>query len=139
MANMRIIDDQKSNTIALWDRIGIGASALCLVHCLITSLLLGVLPFLNLSFVLDHRIHQGLALFIAATCGFALVPAFRRHRRAVPLTIAAVGVALLLAAAFLTHAVIAHTLETPLTVLGGLLMASAHFLNMMLSHRCDAC
>jgi hypothetical protein len=30
MAQTPLLDEQKSNTIALWDRVGIGASTLCL-------------------------------------------------------------------------------------------------------------
>jgi hypothetical protein len=139
MAQTPLLDEQKSNTIALWDRIGIGASTLCLIHCILTPVLLGTLPLLNLSSFYDERIHQALAVFIVVTCGFALVPGFRRHGRWHPARLALAGVTLLLAAAFIAGPRGGEAWEMPLTVAGGLFMVSSHLLNLRLTQRCDCC
>jgi len=138
MVEMPLPDEQKSNTIAFWDRIGIGASTLCLIHCVLTPLLLGALPLLNLSVLHDERVHQALAVFIVVTCGFALIPGFRRHRRASPVGAAVVGVAFLLAGAFLHGPPWGEALETPLTIAGGISMVLAHLLNLRLT-ACSDC
>jgi hypothetical protein len=136
---MPLVDGQKSNTIALWDRIGISASTLCLIHCLLTPLMMGALPLLNLSGLLDQRVHQVLAVIIVLTCGLALIPGFRRHRRFAPLGVAVLGLALLFSGAFMHAPGWGHELEAPLTIAGGVVMVSAHLLNLRFTRRCDCC
>lgn len=139
MAQTPLLEDQKSNTIALWDRIGIGASALCLIHCLVLPMLLSVLPLVSHSFVENERVHQGLALFIVVTCGFALIPGFRCHGRPAPLGLGTAGLLLLLSAAFVAVPLHAEAWERPLTVAGGLFLVSAHLLNLRFTRRTHCC
>lgn len=139
MAETPVLESQKSNGIALWDRIGIGASTLCLIHCLVLPVVLGALPLLNRALVQNERIHQALAAFIVVTCGFALIPGLRCHGRPGPLGLGAIGLLLLLSAAFLAAPLHAEAWETPLTVAGGLFLVSAHLLNLRLTRRHHCC
>jgi hypothetical protein len=139
MTQTHLITEHKSTNPALWDRVGIGASALCLVHCLLTSVLLAALPLLNLSVLHNERIHQILAVFIVGVGGLAFFPGYRRHRRPLPLLLGAAGLALLLSAAFAVGPALGHAWETPLTIAGGALMVCAHYLNLRLARQCEAC
>ncbi|MGE4431354.1 MAG: MerC domain-containing protein [Sphingobium sp.] len=107
------------------DRVAIGLSALCAVHCVATVLLLGALSSLG-HFFADPIIHEiGLALAIAVGA-VALGAGMRRHRSLAPMVIGGVGLLVMGAALFVPHG----AGESVLTVIGVILVALAHLLNM---------
>jgi hypothetical protein len=82
------------------DRFGIVASALCMVHCLATPLLLSVLPSLTPSWLESPLVHQVMGVGVLGVAVSAFVPGYLRHRRAwVPL-LAAAGLGLVLFVAY---------------------------------------
>lgn len=116
---------------ALWDRLGIGVSALCLVHCL-------ALPFIltGLSvWVVAEAMHVGLALVAVPVAALAGWRGYRTHRHvAVPLLLGAGAAALVGAIAF--DAALGAAGHIALTVLGGMLLIGAHTVNWRLRVRC---
>lgn len=117
------------NRICL-DRMAIGLSALCAVHCVATVLLLGALSSLGHFFAapIVHEIGLALAIVIGA---LALGAGALRHRLLFPLVMGCIGLAVMTSALFVPHGVS----ESVLTVIGVSLVALAHMLNM----RADAC
>lgn len=116
----------------LYDRLGAFLGLACAIHCIAMPLLLGVLPALGLSFLADHAfdlVIVGLATIFAV---FAARSGLRTHgdRRIVVGFAAAV---LLLA---LGHLVGEESLVGRIpSVLGGLTLATVHFLNLRASRR----
>lgn len=107
------------------DRVAIGLSALCAVHCVVTVILLGALSSLG-HFFADPIIHEvGLALAIIVGA-LALGAGMRRHRSLAPMVIGGVGLLVMGAALFVPHG----AGESALTVIGVALVAVAHLLNM---------
>ena len=65
----------------LWDRLGISASALCLVHCVALPFLLAGMPALaRFESSLGTGFHMGMAVLVTATVVPALWGGFKRHR-----------------------------------------------------------
>ncbi|HZV66427.1 MAG TPA: MerC domain-containing protein [Telluria sp.] len=72
------------------DCVGMGASALCLVHCLAMPLLLLVFPLSGLMGK-DDSFHRYLAAIVTLPVLLALVPGFIAHRRWAVLVFGATG------------------------------------------------
>jgi len=107
------------------DRLAIGLSALCAVHCVATVLLLGALSSLGHFFAapIIHEVGLALAILIGAV---ALGAGLRRHRALFPLVTGGIGLAVMGSALLVPHGVS----ESVLTVLGVSLVAIAHMLNI---------
>jgi hypothetical protein len=118
----------------LADRLGATASFLCAIHCALLPFVLTVLPLLGLGFLAGHRFERGFVMFAATLALFALVNGCRRHRRPLPLLLAAPGLALLLLGVTwgLAYPIVVHSV---MVTCGGLLLASAHFVNLAIDRR----
>ncbi len=132
------MDTGHSNKSRWWqmaDRIGATASFLCAIHCALLPFVLALLPFLGLEFLADQRFERGFVLFACALALIALIRGFRRHQQPLPLLLAVPGLALLLLGVTYaeSYSVVLHSV---LVTCGGLLLASAHFVNLRRdSHR----
>lgn len=116
----------KSSLTAFFDASAIGLSALCLAHCLLLPVAAALLPALAAAGEAEW-VHL---LFVAFAVPLAAAALWRAHRlRPLPgplLALAGAGIAGLLAGALGWPS---EALETPLTVAGGVLLASAHVWN----------
>lgn len=109
-------------TASYIDASAIGVSALCVVHCLALPVLAATLPVLGVVSEAEW-VHRALVVLALPITLFAL---FRPHRAANPIAFAILaipGLALLLAGAFVEAL---HDYETTLTVMGAVLLATAH-------------
>ncbi|HEY4292006.1 MerC domain-containing protein [Luteibacter sp.] len=111
------------------DRLGATASFLCAIHCAALPFVIALLPLIGLSFLADHRFEAGFVAFASVLATVVLVSGYRRHRRRAPLLLAVPGLVLLmLGVTFLdNHSLAVHSV---LVTCGGLLVASAHFVNL---------
>lgn len=108
----------------LLDRLAIGLSALCLVHCAVTVLFVTLLATAG-GFLLHPAVHEiglGLAILLALA---ALGRGFVRHRRPVPMILGAAGVALMAIALTVPHGMA----EVGYTMFGVAFVAAGHLLN----------
>ncbi len=102
---------------------------------------ISILPAIGLGFLGGHLfelIMIGTSISIAA---ISLGSSYRVHRRLNPLMMMVSG-ALLLVFNFVgheSHTELAETLHPYLAAFAGLMIASAHWLNMRLCKQCDAC
>jgi len=111
------------------DRVGAAASFLCAIHCALLPFVLALLPFVGLEFLAGHRFERGFVFFACLLALFALVRGYRRHQHPLPLLLATPGLALLLVGVTYAehYSIMAHSV---LVTCGGLLLASAHFINL---------
>jgi hypothetical protein len=121
-----------------WDGLGQLLSALCIAHCVLLPLVLGVLPTLAVEMLEGEAVHQGLVSFAALSAAAAFLPGWRLHRRADVPGLAVTGLVLLLIAAFFLPEGSSEVLETGLTLGGGVLLAVAHARNRSLCRECCA-
>ncbi|WP_260706305.1 MerC domain-containing protein [Edaphobacter flagellatus] len=120
------------------DHAGAMASGICLVHCLMTpvviSLFPGALPYLPG----DLRVHRLLAAIILLIGAAAFIPGYRIHRRKALLGLIAIGLLLILCVAWAGNAM-SPSVELVLSVSGSLILVAAHLLNRSFCLRCTAC
>lgn len=110
--------------VRLLDGAAIGASLLCLIHCIGLPILFALLPALaTMGGVSAEWVHVVLLLTAVPLSGIALIGGYRAHGRIVPLMLGAVGLAGLAAGVTLASGPAA---ETALTVAGSLALAGAH-------------
>ena len=103
------------------DRLGIGLSGLCAVHCVGTLVLAGSLSVV-LSNPLIHEVGLALALIIGLV---AFGGGVARHARREPLMLGFAGLSLMAAALLIPHG----PGEAALTVAGVVLLAAGHLWN----------
>ena len=114
------------------ERVAVGASILCLIHCAGLPLLLAALPALSRLIALPEAFHAWILILAVPSSGAALLLGTWRHRAWMPLAAGSFGLALLAAGAFLLAE---GAFETPVTIAGSLCLAGAHIGNWRLRHR----
>ncbi|EIM02045.1 hypothetical protein RHOFW104T7_15025 [Rhodanobacter thiooxydans] len=131
------MDSEQANKFRWWhaaDRVGATASFLCAIHCALLPFVIALLPLLGLEFLADHRFERVFVLFACVLASFVLVRGYRRHQRALPLRLAAPGLALLLLGIIYIDGS-TPILHSVMVTSGGLLLAAAHFVNLRLDSR----
>lgn len=127
---------------AFWrhaDRIGIVASGLCFVHCVLTPVIVSLLAVGAHYFPSEERIHRVLALSVAALGGVAIFFGFSRHRRFRVVVLMSVGLCLIFAGAYFGSRLPSHLAEVAVTMAGSCFMISGHFLNHTFCRNCERC
>ena len=107
------------------DRSAVSLSGLCLVHCLIGSLLLVAVS--GVGGFWSHNIHAIGLLIAMPLAGIALYRGVREHGRWLVVGLGLAGVSLLAVALFQGHGDLSEVL---MTVCGVSLLAAAHLLNL---------
>ena len=112
------------------DRIAMGLSGLCVVHCVGTAILLGLLASAGglLGKPIVHEVGLTLAMIIGA---FALGRGIREHGFMLPSAVGALGLGVMAGALSLPEG--GH--ETIYTVAGVMILALGHRLNVLASDR----
>lgn len=108
----------------LFDRLAIGLSALCFVHCAASVIMVTVLATAGgaLLHPAVHEIGLGFAILLAI---IGLGRGYMQHRRTVPMLLGTLGIALMAAALSVPHGLS----EAAFTMLGVSCVAIAHMLN----------
>lgn len=120
-----------------WDRIGICASGLCLVHCIATPFLLLLFPSIKLAYFEHDNFHQIFGVIVVSSVLVAVYPQCRKHGHKDIVIWALSGVLLILAGIFIGHELGEHY-EHILTILGSFFLIWAHVKNMKVRHgKCE--
>jgi hypothetical protein len=114
-----------------WDKIGIFLSSLCAVHCLLTPLVILALPFLGESFEHEasHVFHIVMALVVVPVAYYAFFSGYRHHHKKGVLFSGLFGASLIGLAAFLPHEWVEFYELDVMTILGSLILVTAHVIN----------
>lgn len=131
------------------DQLGFLLSALCLLHCLLTPVVLGLLPFGATAGFWHHGLHQIFLVLVPTVALAAFVPGWRRHRDHRIWLYAGAGVTALTLGVWLAEqSAVRFDLnpglafrflggpgaeaELAATIIGGLCLMRAHWLNRQL-------
>jgi hypothetical protein len=117
------------------DRIGITATSLCALHCILLPVILPLLPLLGLSFLADHT-WEHVFLLLTATLGtVAIYSGFKHyHKRLYPIYLLYLGVIIY----WVKHD-FSPALEPFFIISGSSLIIAAHFVNIKLCNSCKQC
>lgn len=130
---------------AHFDRFAILLSGICAIHCIALPLMVSLIPFLFIT--MEHGgelhefwFHQFILLFILPVSIIALVIGYRFHRQLTPIAVAGVGLFILVGVAMFAEQLISqhlmpHSGETIVTVIGGIIHAVGHVLNVMATRK----
>jgi predicted branched-subunit amino acid permease len=115
---------RSTSTRDLFDRLAIGLSALCFVHCAASVILVALLAAAGgaLLHPAIHEVGLGFAILLAIV---GLGRGFLHHRKRVPMVLGTLGIALMAAALSVPHGVG----EAAFTMLGVSCVAIAHMRN----------
>ena len=144
------------------DKLSICLSVCCILHCIALPFLVLLIPSVASFWINDESVHIVLVILAVPISLFAMGISLRKHHNYKCIALAGIGLALLVLAIFMhdigfggEHANLEHgnekhsdgehghvehgglgeTLETIFTVLGGLILLSAHFLNIRLTNK----
>ena len=124
----------------LLDRVAIAASGLCMLHWLVTPVLLIVAPILTSTIMADEELHRILVVLVLPTSCISLFLGCRRHKDRMVFILGIVGLMSLVLTAYLGHDVFGELGEKVATVISGVILVSGHFRNYRLCRHdgCDA-
>ncbi len=144
------------------DKLSICLSMCCILHCIALPVLILLLPSVASFWINDENVHVIIVLLAIPISLFAMAKSLRIHNNYKCIVLAGIGLFLLVLAIFMhdigfggehavgEHAVDEHgkdehghdehsglgeTLETIFTVMGGLILFGAHFLNIRLTNK----
>lgn len=114
-----------------WDKIGMTASGICAVHCMLVPFLLVAFPFLTIEIVKSNSFEWAFIGISALIAFFAMFQGYVYHKKPVPYILAIVGfVVFAIAKSTHTHEHSHDFLGTSVIhVLAGLTIVLAHYLN----------
>lgn len=116
-----------SNTL---DKFAILLSGACLLHCLITPIVVTALPIFSSSTLVEDLLFHQLMLWVVLPTSFiALFLGCRKHKQLNIAGTGILGLGILVAVAFFGHDWFGITGEKVATTVGGLILALSHYLN----------
>ena len=119
-----------NNQGSWFDRLGAGLGIACAIHCLAMPLLIGVLPFLGLTWLASDTVESWFAVALIMTALVGVFWGMKRHGSVRVIATFAVAAALVGAGqVFHDEGEVGHIL----TVLGSFTIAGGHLLN---THLC---
>ncbi|MDE1162420.1 MAG: MerC domain-containing protein [Acidobacteriaceae bacterium] len=118
------------------DRLGIATSALCVVHCLLTPILISFSAVLAHFLPSEEGTHRSLAVIVALLGTIALLRGIRIHKQRSIVVLMFAGLACIALGAFFGDHLPAHWMEVAITGAGSALMITAHRKNHTFCRDC---
>ena len=85
-----------------WDGLGLGIAGLCLVHCIVTTVLLTIVASFG-GILMNPMIHEIGLLFAIVFGMVALGKGYRDHRMLSPAVVGSIGIAMMVGSLTLPH------------------------------------
>jgi len=127
------MDNSTPDSGPVLDKIAIGLSGLCLVHCLALPLVIAVAPFL--SELSDGHLHAQMLVVILPLSTIALAIGFRRHQSRRIIAWATAGMLLLVLGGTVMHTEFGLLWDRGFTMAGSVILAVSHWYNSRLGRR----
>jgi hypothetical protein len=137
--NQRIEADGSSSQSGTFpvDQIGVWTSTACVIHCLVTPIVLSISSVSAHFLPSEERTHRTLAVVIAALGAIALVRGYRRHRSSRVLVLMVVGLIFIFGGAYWGDCLPSHAAEVLVTLIGSGFMIAAHRMNHTFCRNCS--
>ena len=118
------------------DKVAIGFSAICALHCILLPVALIFLPALSTTFLGSEDFHKALLYFVVPSSAIALFLGCKMHGKNHVYVYGAVGIGSLLIASFFGHDLFGESGEKFLTLLGAGIISLGHIKNQKLCAEC---
>jgi len=118
------------------DKVEIGFSAICALHCILLPVALIFLPSLSATFLGSEDFHKALLYFVVPSSTIALFLGCKMHGKNHVYVYGAVGIGALLIASFFGHDLFGESREKFLTLLGAGIISLGHIKNQKLCAEC---
>jgi hypothetical protein len=118
------------------DKVAIGFSAICALHCILLPVALIFLPALSTTFLGSEDFHKALLYFVVPSSTIALFLGCKMHGKNHVYVYGAVGIGSLLIASFFGHDLFGESGEKLLTLLGAGIISLGHIKNQKLCAEC---
>lgn len=118
--------------IRIFDNLGVAASTLCAIHCMVMPIVLAAVPALEANHAIDDQSHVWLAGLVVFFCMVGIVPGYLRHRDKRVLVLMSIGLAVVLVGTFVVPVFADHAWELPLMTFGNMFLIGAHIFNRRL-------
>lgn len=132
---MKLLKPMKTNS-KLWDTIGIGLSLICVVHCIVTPVILSLLPVLG-QLISEDAFHTWMAPVFIVPAILALIPGTLKHKSKLPIVLAVFGLIVFCLSTFL-HGM-SESVELIASLVGSGMLIAAHKLNHTYCNSCVKC
>lgn len=117
------------------DRIGITATSLCALHCILLPVILPALPLLGISFLADHMWEHVFLVVTAVLGSIAMFSGFKRyHKKLYPFYLLILGVVI-----YWQKHDFSESIQPVFIVIGATLIVAAHIINIKLCTSCKQC
>jgi hypothetical protein len=118
----------------IWDQMGIAFSSACVVHCVLVAFLPLFVPALS-SVTHQPWVHILVGFSILLTSPLAFVPGFRKHGLTWIIGLAGLGLIFISSGMILERLIDSEQLSHGVSILGSVLLVTAHAKNIQHSHR----
>ena len=117
------------------DRIGITATSLCALHCILLPVILPALPLLGISFLADHMWEHIFLIVTAVLGSIAMFSGFKRyHKKLYPFYLLMLGIVI-----YWQKHDFSESLQPVFIMIGATLIVAAHIINIKLCNNCKQC
>jgi hypothetical protein len=133
-------EDLTATSTRRWnlDKVGIGLSSACILHCIATPIAISLLPTIGLSFGSNTELfHILMAAILVPVAGVAFVSGYRKHREIKAAALGFIGVLILVLTIFIPETSLALVGHLTLNIVGSLFLISGHFLNRRYCKQCE--
>ena len=125
------------NLQAYADKSAIVVSVLCALHCLLFPAILILYPTMMELLPGDETVHFVLLFLVIPISSFALFKGGKVHKSRKIITIGFTGLLVLVLAVTFGHDIFGQTGEKILTVIGSIIVVTAHIQNHLICQRTD--
>jgi hypothetical protein len=117
------------------DKIGIFLSAGCLLHCILTPVIIPILPLLGLTVKHEALLHIVLAGVIMIVGAVTFIPGYRKHKDFATLLLGIISTSLIIGTGLIE--LMSERTLTALTIIGSLGLIGAHYNNHIKICACE--
>ena len=122
----------------IFDVLGISASIICILHCILSSVVLAFLPHFGQNLWRSEFAHQGLALIAMFFCLASIYQGYKKRPDKKTLILFLSGLICLFSSAFLLPEHLHERYEIYILGCGGLALVSGHIFSFRRLCRCEA-
>jgi hypothetical protein len=129
-----ILSEKSFTASILWDKLGIGISGICAIHCLLVPVLIAILPLWEFTAIMHEWMHPVFIILILPTVYYA---SRRSHFDRIITGLLTGGLILLLIGWSVGHYWIGLLFETVFTVAGSFALIAGHWFNYRHHQTCN--